>query len=154
MGMELRQKALLDAQSTIKLLEDQLKETQAAKEELEARQQELHEMMQRLEESKNMEAEERVRLEEEIRMKQEEVSTIYQQVRTKEDDNDNHLTNGDTSRDLRMDSDEIVDPVDERQTLAERNLRLQDQLRSLKEDLSHIRDDTGETTMDRIHKKR
>merc|ERR1719328_562099 len=52
--MELRQKALLDAQSTIKLLEDQLKETQAAKEELEARQQELHEMMQRLEESKNM----------------------------------------------------------------------------------------------------
>jgi len=192
--MELRQKALLDAQSTIKLLEDQLKETQAAKEELEARQQELHEMMQRLEESKNMEAEERVRLEEEIRMKQEEVSTIYQQVRTKEDENvalqsemenarhkheeatkalvaatttpghhhvrdldedddDNHLTNGDTSRDLRMDSDEIVDPVDERQTLAERNLRLQDQLRSLKEDLSHIRDDTGETTMDRIHKE-
>merc|ERR1712158_24448 len=55
--MELRQKALLDAQSTIKLLEDQLKETQAAKEELEARQQELHEMMQRLEESKNMEDE-------------------------------------------------------------------------------------------------
>merc|ERR1712064_89416 len=34
--MELRQKALIDAQSTIKLLEDQLKETQAAKEELEA----------------------------------------------------------------------------------------------------------------------
>merc|ERR1711899_655930 len=55
------------------------------------------------------------------------------------DDDDNHLTNGDTSRDLRMDSDEIVDPVDERQTLAERNLRLQDQLRSLKEDLSHKR---------------
>lgn len=25
-----------------------------------------------------------------------------------EDDDDNHLTNGDTSRDLRMDSDEIV----------------------------------------------
>merc|ERR1712226_1655682 len=150
--MELRQKALLDAQSTIKLLEDQLKETQAAKEELEARQQELHDMMQRLEESKNMEAEERARLEEEIRMKQEEVSTIYQQVRTKEDENsalqtemesarqkheeatkalvaatttpghhhvrdldeeedDNHLQNGDTSRDLRMDSDEIVDPI-------------------------------------------
>ena len=47
----------------------------------------------------------------------------------------------------------VIDPVDERQTLAERNLRLQDQLRSLKEDLSHIRDDTGETTMDRIHKE-
>ena len=47
----------------------------------------------------------------------------------------------------------IIDPVDERQTLAERNLRLQDQLRSLKEDLAHTRDDTGETTMDRIHKE-
>ena len=105
-----------------------------------------------------------------------------------EEEDDNHLQNGDTSRDLRMDSDDIVgklwfkkvsfhkdkigfaknfsiqkyyyftqlnhaDPVDERQTLAERNLRLQDQLRSLKEDLSHIRDDTGETTMDRIHKE-
>merc|ERR1712061_933406 len=192
--MELRQKALLDAQSTIKLLEDQLKETQAAKEELEAREQELHEMMQRLEESKNMEAEERVRLEDEIRLKQEEVSTIYQQVRTKEDENvalqsemenarnkhegatkalvaatttpghhhvrdldedddDNHLQNGDTSRDLRMDSDDIVDPITSRISMAEKYVTFQDQLRSLKEDLSHIRDDTGETTMDRIHKE-
>jgi len=191
--MEMRQKALLDAQTTIKQLEDQLKETQAAKEELEARQQELHDMMQRLEESKNMEAEERARLEEQIRAKQDEVSTIYKQVKTKEDENmalqsemesarmkheeatkalfaatttpghhhvrdyeeedDETLANGDTSRDLRMDQDEIIDPVDERQTLAERNLRLQDQLRSLKEDLAHTRDDTGETTMDRIHKE-
>merc|ERR1712203_715142 len=77
----------------------------------------------------------------------------HHHVRDLDEEDDNLLQNGDTSRDLRMDSDDIVDPVDERQTLAERNLRLQDQLRSLKEDLSHIRDDTGETTMDRIHKE-
>merc|ERR1712226_1615043 len=191
--MELRQKALLDAQSTIKLLEDQLKETQAAKEELEARQQELHEMMQRLEESKNMEAEERARLEDEIRMKQEEVSTIHNQVQNKErenmelqsemaearkkheeatqaliaatttprhhhveendDEEDDNEINGDTSKDLRIDDDDINDPVEERLTLAERNERLQNQLKSLKDELSGTRDETGETTMDRIHKE-
>lgn len=191
--MEMRQKALLEAQSTIKLLEDQLKETQAAKEVLEESQKELHEMMQRLEESKHMEVEERQRLEDEIRAKQEEVSTIYEQVQNKEEENkalqsemamarmkheeatkalmaattpqhhhvvdhdedEDDMANGDgdTSRDLRNDQDEINDPVNERLTLAERNERLQNQLRSLKEDLSHTRDEAGETTMDRIHKE-
>lgn len=70
-----------------------------------------------------------------------------------EDDDDEETTNGDTSRDLRMDSDDINDPVNERLTLAERNSRLQNQLLSLKEDLAHTRDETGETTMDRIHKE-
>merc|ERR1711936_101848 len=132
--MELRQKSLLDAQSTIKMLEEQLKETQSAKEELEARQQH-EEATQALVAATTTPGHHHLRDPDE------------------EDDDDNHIPNGDTSRDLRMDSDEIVDPVDERQTIAERNLRLQDQLRSLKEDLSHIRDDTGETTMDRIHKE-
>ena len=49
--------------------------------------------------------------------------------------------------------DDIKDPINERLTLAERNERLQSQLRSLKEDLAHTRDETGETTMDRIHKE-
>merc|ERR1712110_1280501 len=49
-----------------------------------------------------------------------------------EDDDDNHLTNGDTSRDLRMDSDEIVDPVGERETMAEKYVTFQDKLRSLR----------------------
>merc|ERR1719322_467770 len=61
--------------------------------------------------------------------------------------------NGDTSKDLRTTDDDIADPINERLTLAERNERLQNQLRSLKEDLSHTRDETGETTMDRIHKE-
>ena len=69
------------------------------------------------------------------------------------DDEDDDLANGDTSQDLRDDQDHINDPVNDRLTLAERNERLQSQLRSLKEDLSHTRDETGETTMDRIHKE-
>ena len=68
-----------------------------------------------------------------------------------DDENDEELlNNGDTSRDLRNDDDDINDPVNDRLTLAERNERLQSQLRSLKDELSHTRDETGETTMDRI----
>merc|ERR1719300_1141660 len=52
-----------------------------------------------------------------------------------------------------MDSDEIVDPVTERQSMAEKSVKYQDKLKAMKKDLSHIRDDTGETTMDRIHKE-
>merc|ERR1712029_207984 len=194
--MASKQKDLIDAQNFIKQLEEQLKETQAAKDELEASRRELEDMMQRLEESKNMEAEERARLEEEIKIKQEEVSHIYQEVKAKEEENvalqsemvnarekheeatralmaatttpgHHHVAdhdedeeeegmpngNGDTSKDLRYDNDDIADPINERLTLAERNERLQNQLRSLKEDLSHTRDETGETTMDRIHKE-
>lgn len=69
------------------------------------------------------------------------------------DDEEDDLQNGDSSRDLRNDDDDINDPVNERLTLAERNERLQSQLRSLKDELSHTRDETGETTMDRIHKE-
>merc|ERR1739844_895382 len=69
-----------------------------------------------------------------------------------EEGDDNEI-NGDNSRDLRDDDDEINDPVEERLTLAERNERLQNQLKSLKDELSFTRDDSGETTMDRIHKE-
>lgn len=69
------------------------------------------------------------------------------------DDDDDMAENGDTSRDLRTDDDDVNDPVNDRLTLAERNERLQSQLRSLKEDLASTRDETGETTMDRIHKE-
>ena len=53
--MEKRQRELIDAQDTIKRLEDQLRETQEAKDELETQQRELQAMMTRLEESKNLE---------------------------------------------------------------------------------------------------
>merc|ERR1711913_63176 len=51
------------------------------------------------------------------------------------------------------DDEDLRDPVNERLTLAEKNERLQSQLRSLKEDLAHTRDDQAETTMDKIHKE-
>merc|ERR1719481_2136863 len=52
-----------------------------------------------------------------------------------------------------IDEDDLRDPVDERLTLAEKNERLQSQLRSLKEDLANTRDDQQETTMDKIHRE-
>lgn len=189
--MEKRHGDLTEAQDQIRRLEDQLRQTQAAKDELENGQKELQAMMKQLEESKNMEYQERARLEEEIMAKQNEVQAIYEQVQNKEDENralqnemaearrkheeatqalfaatttpghhhvaededDDDLPNGDTSRDLRTDQDDIKDPINDRLTLAERNERLHNQLKSLKEDLAHTRDETGETTMDRIHKE-
>jgi len=58
-----------------------------------------------------------------------------------------------STNDVTIFQDDIKDPINERLTLAERNERLQNQLKSLKEDLAHTRDETGETTMDRIHKE-
>uniref|UniRef100_A0A0K2UFE4 Moesin/ezrin/radixin homolog 1 n=1 Tax=Lepeophtheirus salmonis TaxID=72036 RepID=A0A0K2UFE4_LEPSM len=68
-----------------------------------------------------------------------------------EDDNDDEVSN--SERDLHVPSDPIDDPVSDRLLLVERNERLQNQLKSLKEDLSHTRDEGEETTMDRIHKE-
>ena len=78
--MEKRHGDLTEAQDQIRRLEDQLRQTQAAKDELENGQKELQAMMKQLEESKNMEYQERARLEEEIRAKQNEVQSIYEQV--------------------------------------------------------------------------
>ena len=76
-----------------------------------------------------------------------------------DDDDEERMTNGDFSQDLTNDEDDLRDPVDvsqskfkrsdkfkvssfkERLTLAEKNERLQSQLRSLKEDLANTRDD-------------
>lgn len=79
-----------------------------------------------------------------------------------EDENgdDDEMTNGDNgsggggdvSRDL--DTDEhIKDPIEDRRTLAERNERLHDQLKALKQDLAQSRDDTKETANDKIHRE-
>jgi len=67
------------------------------------------------------------------------------------DDND-ETTNGDVSRDLATD-DSIEDPVEQRRTAAERNERLQGQLKSLKEDLAQSRDESKETALDKIHRE-
>eukprot|EP00096_Caligus_rogercresseyi_P015412 TRINITY_DN784_c0_g2_i4.p1 TRINITY_DN784_c0_g2~~TRINITY_DN784_c0_g2_i4.p1 ORF type:complete len:505 (-),score=222.48 TRINITY_DN784_c0_g2_i4:311-1825(-) len=70
-----------------------------------------------------------------------------------EDENEDDETKEFSERDLQVSSDPIEDPVSDRLLLVERNVRLQTQLKSLKEDLAHTRDEGEETTMDRIHKE-
>ncbi|KAK7873887.1 hypothetical protein R5R35_005746 [Gryllus longicercus] len=98
---------------------------------------------------------------EEARRKQEEVNQAllaatttpqHHHVEENEHDEDDEMVNGDVSRDLATD-DNIVDPVEERRTLAERNERLYDQLKALKQDLAQSRDETKETAMDKIHRE-
>ncbi|KAL0281032.1 UNVERIFIED_CONTAM: hypothetical protein PYX00_002150 [Menopon gallinae] len=98
---------------------------------------------------------------EEARQKKEEanrqllaVSTTPQHHHVEENDHDENddLPNGDVTKDLEIDSS-IVDPVEERRTLAEKNERLQDQLKALKQDLAQSLDETKETAMDKIHRE-
>nr|BAN21261.1 moesin/ezrin/radixin homolog 1 [Riptortus pedestris] len=107
--------------------------------------------------------EETRRLQEEVeaaRRKQEEAAAAllaaatpqHHHVMENEQDDNDDLPNGDVSRDLATD-DNIVDPVEERRTLAERNERLHDQLKMLKQDLAQSRDETKETAMDKIHRE-
>lgn len=98
---------------------------------------------------------------EEARRKQDEVKQAllaatttpqHHHVQENEHDEDDELVNGDVSRDLATD-DNIVDPIEERRTLAERSERLHDQLKALKQDLAQSRDETKETAMDKIHRE-
>jgi len=98
---------------------------------------------------------------EEARRKQEEVKLAllaatttpqHHHVQENEHDEDDELVNGDVSRDLATD-DSIVDPIEERRTLAERSERLHDQLKALKQDLAQSRDESKETAMDKIHRE-
>ncbi|XP_075215631.1 moesin isoform X5 [Lycorma delicatula] len=108
--------------------------------------------------------EETRRLQEEVeaaRQKQAEVNAAllaatttpqHHHVEENEHEENDEMPNGDVSRDLLTD-DNIVDPVEERRTLAERNERLHDQLKMLKNDLAQSRDETKETAMDKIHRE-
>lgn len=105
---------------------------------------------------------------EEARLKQQEAAAAllaatqtpqHHHLAEEENGDDDDMTNGDNgsgggdvSRDL--DTDEhIKDPIEDRRTLAERNERLHDQLKALKQDLAHSRDDTKETVNDKIHRE-
>lgn len=172
--------SLLEAQDMIKRLEERLRQLQQAKEELERRQGELQEMMQRLEETKNMEAAERAKLEAEIADKQKEVEHMAQEVSVRDkqaqelQDEVNrlqtppapaaitpahhHVAEREEEEPTEAPADlptaeDIVDPVAERRTLAERNERLHHQLKTLKQDLAQSRDETKETAMDKIHRE-
>ncbi|CAH0693121.1 unnamed protein product, partial [Chilo suppressalis] len=55
--------------------------------------------------------------------------------------------------DLTRAPDHLVDPLQERTTLAQRSERLHSQLNALKQDLAQSRDETKETAMDKIHRE-
>ncbi|KAM0725577.1 Moesin/ezrin/radixin-like protein 1 [Formica fusca] len=69
-----------------------------------------------------------------------------------EEEGEDEVPQGNVTKDLATD-ETIVDPVEERRTLAERNERLHDQLKALKQDLAQSRDETKETVMDKIHRE-
>ncbi|XP_076648081.1 moesin isoform X2 [Halictus rubicundus] len=69
-----------------------------------------------------------------------------------EDGEYDYIPHGDVTKDLATD-ESIIDPVEERRTLAERNERLHDQLKALKKDLAQSRDESKETVMDKIHRE-
>ncbi|XP_071455630.1 moesin/ezrin/radixin homolog 1-like isoform X2 [Hetaerina americana] len=100
------------------------------------------------------EVEEARRKQEEVKMALMAATTTPQHHHLEEDENgeNDEMPNGNVSRDLPTD-DAIVDPVEERRTLAERNERLHSQLKALKQDLAQTRDETKETPMDRIHRE-
>jgi len=56
------------------------------------------------------------------------VTPQHHHVEENDHDENDEILNGDVTKDLETD-DNIVDPVEERRTLAERNERLQDQLK-------------------------
>jgi len=68
------------------------------------------------------------------------------------DDDDENVPNGHSHE---LDNGEFPhdDPMESRTTQAEKNERLQQQLRMLKQDLAESRDETRETTLDKIHKE-
>lgn len=98
---------------------------------------------------------------EEARRKQEEVAaallaatTTPQHHHVREDeDGGSEGAEPDEAADLVGAGDSVVDPVEERRTLAQRNERLHDQLKALKQDLAQSRDETKETAMDKIHRE-
>ncbi|KRG00358.1 uncharacterized protein Dwil_GK16883, isoform D [Drosophila willistoni] len=163
--LELRQKEL---QAMLQRLEE-AKNMEAAEkikleEEIMAKQLEV----QRIQDEVNAKDEETKRLQDEVeeaRTKQAEAaaallaaSTTPQHHHVAEDENENEeeLTNGDAGGDVSrdLDTDEhIKDPIEDRRTLAERNERLHDQLKALKQDLAQSRDETKETANDKIHRE-
>lgn len=101
---------------------------------------------------------------EEARRKQDEAAAALLAASTtpqhhhvaEEEEQDEELTNGDAGGDVSRDlitDEHIKDPVEERRTLAEKNERLHDQLKALKQDLAQSRDETKETFNDKIHRE-
>jgi len=159
--LEMRQNEL---QAMMERLEESKNLEAAERAKLEEEIRNKQEEVTRIQQEVDQKDEETRRLQEEVeeaRQKQEEVKLAllaatttpqHHHVQENEHDEDDELVNGDVSRDLATD-DSIVDPIEERRTLAERSERLHDQLKALKQDLAQSRDESKETAMDKIHRE-
>ncbi|XP_022195142.1 moesin/ezrin/radixin homolog 1 isoform X2 [Nilaparvata lugens] len=158
--LEARQNEL---QAMMERLEESKNLEAAERQKLEDEIKQKQDEVQRIQSEVDMKDEETRRLQEEVeaaRQKQAEANALLQtqitpqhhHVEENEHDENDELVNGDVSRDLITD-EHIVDPVEERRTLAEKNERLHDQLKMLKQDLAQSRDETKETAMDKIHRE-
>jgi len=156
--LEMRQNELREMMERL----EQSKEMEAAERAaLEAEIRRKQEEVQNIQEEVNTKDEETRRLQEEVeeaRRKQEELALAaatpqhHHLVETEADETSEAVTmNGIT--DLATSEEPIEDPVNERRTMAERNERLQSQLKALKHDLESTRDTEKETSMDRLHKE-
>lgn len=163
--LEARQNEL---QVMIKRLEDSKNMEAAERAKLEDEIRAKQDEVQKIQQEVSVKDSETKRLQEEVeeaRRKQNEAAAALLAVTTtpkhhhveEEEDNEEELTNGENgTKDYskEFDTDEhIKDPVEERRTLAERNERLHDQLKALKQDLALSRDDTMETANDKIHRE-
>ncbi|ODN03767.1 Moesin/ezrin/radixin 1 [Orchesella cincta] len=137
----------------------EIAEKQKLEDEIRAKQEEV----QRIQDEVQAKDEETRRLQEEVaeaRKRQEEVANALVTATTTPahhhlkdmDDDDEHVPNG-NSHELDNGDIQYEDPVEGRTTQAEKNERLQAQLRMLKQDLAESRDDSKETTLDKIHKE-
>ncbi|XP_046739635.1 moesin/ezrin/radixin homolog 1 isoform X1 [Diprion similis] len=143
--------------------EMELAERMKLEQEIRAKQEEV----QRIQSEVEMKDAEARRLQEEVeaaRIRQEEADRAFQASSTPqhhhveeneeegEEEGEDESPQGQVTKDLATD-ESIIDPVEERRTLAERNERLHDQLKALKQDLAQSRDETKETAMDKIHRE-
>lgn len=107
-------------------------ERQKLEDEIQAKQLEVQRIQQEVEakdnETKRLQEEvEAVRRKEEELRQQQLANATKGHLEENQHDEDDEVVNGDVSRDLDTDEN-IVDPIEDRRTLAERNERLQDQL--------------------------
>ncbi|OXA50335.1 Moesin/ezrin/radixin 1 [Folsomia candida] len=158
-------------------LEERQNELQEMMERLEASKEMEAAEKQKLEDEIRMKQEEVMRIQEEVQAKDEETRRLQEEVEaarkrqeevanalinatttpanhhlTDHDDDDELVPNG-HSQELYGGDGEYADPVDGMQTQSQKNEKLQSQLKMLKQELMETRDDSKETTMDKLHKE-
>ncbi|KAL1508857.1 hypothetical protein ABEB36_003684 [Hypothenemus hampei] len=128
-------------------------ERQKLEDEIQAKQAEVQRIREEVEakdsETKRLQEEVEAARRKEEALKQQQMTNAVGHLKENHHDEDDEMVNG---HELNFDEN-IVDPIEDRLTLAERNERLQDQLQALKKDLAQSRDETKETAMDKIHRE-